>query len=138
MTASRGVQVLTADDRALLAEALAARARAHAPYSRFAVGAAVRSRTGRVHTGCNVENATSGLTLCAERVACFSAITDGDVPIGAIAVVVPDGKPARPCGICRQLLREIAPDVRILLADGRGGATLTTLDDLLPELEEET
>lgn len=134
MSGRDGGSALTAEDRALLDVAREARGHAHAPYSRFVVGAAVRSRSGRVYRGCNVENATFGLTLCAERVACFSALVDGDVPIDAIAVVVRDGTAARPCGICRELLRELAPSVRLILADGAGGATIVDLGDLLPDV----
>lgn len=124
---------VTTADRELLAEAQAARERAYAPYSRFCVGAAVRTRGGRVYPGCNVENATSGLTLCAERVAIFSALSD-DEEIDAIAVSVREGTPALPCGICRELIRQRAPHARLVLADGDGRAVIATLDELLPEI----
>ncbi len=108
-------------DRALIAAAERARERAHAPYSGFRVGAAVRGEGGRVVSGCNVENATFGLTLCAERVAVFAAIAEGLASLEALAVVVAPDQPALPCGICREMLREFAPAVRVILS-GRGDA----------------
>jgi cytidine deaminase len=122
----------TQEDLDLLLAARAARAHAYAPYSRFRVGAAVRTRSGRVYPGCNVENATSGLTLCAERVAIFSALSEGEREIDAIAVVIADGRSALPCGICRELIRECARGARILLANADGGVTVTTIEALLP------
>jgi cytidine deaminase len=97
----------------------------------------VRTRGGKLYVGCNVENATSGLTLCAERVALFSAFSDDETEIEAIAVIVRDGKPALPCGICRELIRERAPDARLVLADADGSPIITTLDELLPPVTEE-
>ena len=127
-----GAQSLNDGDRELLDLAMQARARAYAPYSGYAVGCALRTSSGRIYPGCNVENATNGLTLCAERVAVFSALADSDDTIEAMAVVVPDGKPARPCGICRELIREFAPGARLILADGHGSAVVTSLPELLP------
>jgi cytidine deaminase len=117
---------------ALLAAARTARRRAHAPYSGFRVGAALRTRSGKTYLGCNVENVTHGLTLCAERVALFAALSDGEREFDAIAVVVPDGAPALPCGICREMLREFAPGIQLVLADGAGGYRLESVDHLLP------
>jgi cytidine deaminase len=116
----------------LLAAAQTARRRAHAPYSGFRVGAALRTRSGKTYLGCNVENVTHGLTLCAERVALFAALSDGEREFEAMAVVVPDGAPALPCGICREMLKEFAPEIRLVLADGAGGYRVETVDRLLP------
>lgn len=98
---------LTADERALIEAARRARLHAYAPYSNYAVGAAVRTSDGRIFTGCNVENASYGLTVCAERVAVFSAVAAGAREVVAVAVCTPDG--GTPCGACRQVLMEFAP-----------------------------
>ncbi len=127
---------LAADDRALLAAAGAAQAAAYAPYSGFAVGAAILAADGRVFTGCNIENASYGLTCCAERTAVFSAVTAGVRRFRALAVVAgPEGShPSTPCGACRQVLAEFGPPFRVLLAAPGGGSTvlLTSVDELLP------
>ena len=109
---------MPADDiNALLTLAHAARARAHAPYSRFAVGAAVRDEHGQLHAGCNVENATYGLTLCAERVALFKALSEGRHRFVRVAVVADTDVPTPPCGSCRQLLWEYAGDIEVVMAN---------------------
>ena len=119
--------------RALLAAARAVRGRAHAPYSRFRVGAAVRDERGRVHAGCNVENASFGLTVCAERNAAAAAVAAGARRLLAVAVVSSARPPAAPCGACRQVLAELADDgTPVLLAGPRGPATETTVGALLP------
>ena len=102
---------------ALTAAALAARENAHAPYSKFYVGAALEDNTGRIHTGCNVENATYGLTLCAERVALVKALSDGRGPFVRIAVAADTDRPTPPCGSCRQLLWEYCGDIEVVLAN---------------------
>jgi cytidine deaminase len=121
----------------LLAGARAVRRRAHAPYSRYHVGAAVLDERGRIHVGCNVENASYGLTVCAERNAVGAAVAAGARHLSAVAVVTaaapPGEAPAPPCGACRQVLAELAPDDAIvLLAGPRGPATELTLGALLP------
>lgn len=117
--------------RALLDAATQARQRAHAPYSRFAVGAALRAGSGRIYAGANVENASSGLTVCAERVAVWKAVSEGERRIEALAVITAPG--ATPCGACRQVLVEFEADLPILVADTGGRAWLTTLAALLPD-----
>ncbi len=117
--------------RVLLEAALAARERAYAPYSHFPVGAAVRGASGRVYSGCNVENASSGLTVCAERVAVWKVVSEGEREIVALAVVTASG--AMPCGACRQVLSEFAHDLPILVADTAGGAQFTSLAALYPQ-----
>jgi cytidine deaminase len=119
---------------ALLAAARKVRAHAHAPYSRFRVGAAVLDERGRIHTGCNVENASYGLTVCAERNAVAAAVAAGARRISAVAVVTSASPSAAPCGACRQVLAELAPDdALVLLAGPRGRPQAThSLSALLP------
>lgn len=113
---------------------LARQAREHAyvPYSRFAVGAAVLAADGRVFAGCNVENASYGLSCCAERVAVFKAVSEGVREIAAIAVAADTPGPVSPCGACRQVLAEFAPEARVILANCAGAVRATTVRDLLP------
>lgn len=107
------------DDRRLIAAALQARERAVAPYSRFKVGAALLTRTGNIITGANVESASYGLTCCAERVALFKALTEGETQFATMAIVARiDGGPM-PCGACRQLLAEFASKATVCVADSR-------------------
>jgi cytidine deaminase len=107
--------------RRLVEAAVAVRARAYAPYSEYSVGAAVLTRTGVVYAGCNVENATYGATLCAERAAIAAMVAAGDRDPIACAVVTGGPEPGAPCGICRQVLAEFARDMKlVLVAQGRG------------------
>jgi cytidine deaminase len=124
--------MLTDDDwRALAAAARAASMNAYAPYSRFAVGAAVRAGDGRLFAGCNVENASFGLTICAERNAVFQAVAGGARNLVALALFTPTPEPASPCGACRQVLAEFGVrEVRCAGEDGREACF--TLDALLP------
>jgi len=111
-----------------------ARARAYVPYSRFAVGAAVLGEDGRVYAGANVENASYGLTVCAERVAIYSAVGAGSRRLYALAVVTGAPEPAPPCGACCQVLAEFAnQDAPIVLANVQGQARVTSLAELLPQ-----
>jgi cytidine deaminase len=126
---------LTADENALVAAARAALRRAYAPYSRFRVGAALLARDGRIFTGCNVENASYGLTICAERSAVFAAVAAGARKFRALAVVADGPKPPYPCGACRQVLAEfLPPDGILLVAASRrtAAAERFALRDLLP------
>lgn len=116
----------------LIEEARAARERAIAPYSRFRVGAALRLRNGSVVRGCNIENASYGLTVCAERVALLTALADGQRDFDAIAVVTDADSPATPCGPCRQLLWEYAGDIEMTLANLEGTTLVYRLSELLP------
>src|SRR5512139_1623617 len=115
----------------LIASAAAARERAYAPYSNFKVGAALRGKSGRVYAGCNVENAAYGPSMCAERTAIFKAVSEGEREFEAIAVVTENG--ASPCGSCRQVMMEFAPDMAVIIADTQGQARFTTVRDLLPD-----
>jgi cytidine deaminase len=117
---------------ALLEAALQARENAHAPYSHFRVGAAVEDSAGRLHTGCNIENATYGLTLCAERVAVFKAISEGVRAFRRIAIAADTDTLAPPCGACRQILWEFCGDIEILLVNPRGKTESHRLKDLFP------
>jgi len=117
---------------ALLAAARAARDNAHAPFSGFKVGAALEDAAGRIHTGCNVENATFGLTLCAERVAVFKAISEGAHRFRRIAVVADTEQLTPPCGACRQILWEFCSDIPVLLGNLAGKTETMQLSDLFP------
>ncbi len=121
------------EDARLLVEARRARDRARAPYSRFAVGAAAIDETGRVFHGCNVENASYGLAMCAERVALFRAVVEGAAPIRAIAVVADVEGPVRPCGACRQVMAELAPGARVVMGNLGEAVDVSTVEDLLPK-----
>lgn len=116
----------------LASAALAARENAHAPYSHFRVGAALEDASGRVHTGCNVENATYGLTLCAERVAVFKAISEGARKFRRIAIAADTDELTPPCGACRQILWEFCGDLAIVLVNPRGKSETVQLKDLFP------
>jgi len=119
-------------DQDLIEYAMEVRENSYSPYSRFAVAAALLTGDGKVFTGVNVENASYGLTICAERVAVGTAVAAGVRTFQAIAVVVKGG--GSPCGACRQVLNEFSPHLRILLADEEGRLVrATTLDELLPE-----
>ncbi|BAS28473.1 cytidine deaminase [Limnochorda pilosa] len=120
-------------DLALIEAARRARERAYAPYSGFAVGAAVRSADGRVFEGCNVENASYGLGVCAERVAVFHAVAAGVRRLEAVAVVCGACGPCRPCGACRQVLREFGSGMRVIMAGERGAVEVRRLEELLPD-----
>jgi cytidine deaminase len=112
--------------------ALAARDHAHAPFSNFRVGAALEDISGRVHTGCNVENATYGLTVCAERVAVFKAISEGAREFRRIAIAADADQLTPPCGACRQILWEFCGDLEIILVNPRGATESMKLRDLFP------
>ena len=115
----------------LLDEADRARSRAYAPYSRFSVGAALLSASGRVFHGCNVENASYGLAMCAERTALFKAVSEGEREFVAVAISAGKGRPAPPCGACRQVLHEFAPDLRVHWRDAGGRIVSVSLRRLL-------
>jgi cytidine deaminase len=116
----------------LVAEARRAREHAHAPFSHFKVGAALETVDGAVITGCNIENATLGLTTCAERVAMFKAISEGHRAFTRIAIVADTQQPTPPCGACRQILWEFGGDLVITLANLERETGTYQLKDLLP------
>jgi cytidine deaminase len=117
---------------AMTALAREARERAHAPYSRFRVGAALKTRTGEIVTGCNLENASYGLTICAERVAVFKAVSEGLDDFDVIAVVADSRRLTPPCGPCRQILWEYCGDVLVHMSDLKGRSRTMRLRELLP------
>jgi cytidine deaminase len=121
------------DNEKLVAAARAARENAHAPYSNFRVGAALRAKSGIVYTGCNVENATYGLTVCAERVAIFKAISEGERGFDAIAVVTDTERLTPPCGACRQIIWEFCGDVEIILGNLKGRTETHRTSELFPK-----
>jgi cytidine deaminase len=116
----------------LLEAALAARENAHAPFSKFKVGAAIEDETGRVFTGCNVENATYGLTICAERVAVFKAISEGARKFKRIVVAADTDVLTPPCGACRQILWEFCGDAELTLVNMHGKTETFHLKELFP------
>lgn len=125
----------TVKARKLFQAAKKARAHAHAPYSKKRIGAAILTADGRVFAGCNVENASYGGTVCAERVATFKAVSEGArMPIMEVCVMSAEKNPWPPCGFCRQVLAEFAAaGTRVHLANARGIVRTTTLGELFPE-----
>ena len=117
----------------LIQAASGARRQAYAPYSNFAVGAAVQCKSGNVFVGSNIENISYGLTICAERIAMGSAVAAGEREFVAIAVVADTTEPIAPCGACRQFLAEFAPELIIVSATTRGGQKIENLSHLLPD-----
>ena len=121
-------------DEDLIRVASLARARAYAPYSKYKVGAAIRTNRNKIHSGANVENVSYGLTTCAERCAAFTAIASGETKEwDAIAIVIDDLRLPSPCGACRQVLAEFSPGLRVILATTGGLRAVTTLAELLPD-----
>lgn len=117
----------------LIAEAKQFRENAYAPYSNFRVGAALRALSGRIFGGCNVENATYGLTVCAERIAIFKAISEGERGFDAIAVVTDADTLTPPCGACRQLIWEFCGDIPVILYNLKGKTETIQMRDLFPK-----
>lgn len=130
--AARGTRTRL-DPQALMAEAVRARREAYAPYSRFPVGAALLAKDGRVIRGSNVENASYGMSVCAERTAVWKAVSEGIREFEAIAITAREGSGAPPCGACRQILQEFAPHMTVLWRDGRGRIRSSRLSELLPQ-----
>jgi cytidine deaminase len=122
----------TAGAQLLAQAAWDVRQRAYAPYSRFAVGAAIRTRTGRIFTGCNVENVSFGLTMCAERVAIGNAIAAGEREFDAICIVAESAEPVSPCGACRQVLAEFGSGLIVTSLNSAGGSYEAAIEQLLP------
>ena len=128
---SRSAEVLD-QLQPLFEEARAAQARAYAPYSRYAVGAALRASSGRIYLGCNVENASYGATICAERSAVMQMVSAGDRSISALAVYTPEPPLGMPCGVCRQVISEFCSNATVLVG-GPQGALRREFAALLPE-----
>lgn len=115
----------------LLQAAMGARERAYVPYSGFKVGAAVRGKSGQIYSGCNIENASYGLSNCAERTAIFKAVSEGEQELAAMAVVADTPGAVSPCGACRQVMAEFGIK-QIMLANLHGEQRLVTMEELLP------
>ncbi len=120
-------------NKELLSIADKAMENAYSPYSNFKVGAALLCRDGSVFTGCNIENATYGATNCAERTAIFKAVSEGHRDFDAIAIVSSGGDETFPCGICRQVMAEFAPELKIVLRNEANEECIYTLMELLPK-----
>jgi len=120
----------------LMESALAAREKAYAPYSKFAVGAALRTKSGRIFRGCNVENLSFGLTICAERNAVFAAVAEGEREFDAIAIVADSIQPVTPCGACRQVLAEFSPSLPVRCSNLQGVHFDSSIAELLPRAKE--
>lgn len=121
------------DYEPLIAAAKHARENAHANFSKFKVGAALRAATGKIYGGCNVENATYGLTICAERVAIFKAISEGERKFDAIAVVTDTDALTPPCGACRQIIWEFCGDVPVVMTNLKGTVETIRMGQLFPK-----
>ncbi|MBA2873337.1 cytidine deaminase [Thermaerobacillus caldiproteolyticus] len=121
------------DKNQLINEALSGREKAYVPYSRFQVGAAILTKEGKIYKGCNIENASYGLTNCAERTAIFKAVSEGQKKFAMMAIVADTDGPVSPCGACRQVIAEFCdPDMPIILANLKGNIQETTVKELLP------
>ncbi len=114
----------------LVSRAIAARQRAYVPYSNFAVGAALFTESGQIYTGCNIENASYGMTVCAERVAILKAVSEGETEFALLVVATEIG--ASPCGACRQVMVEFAPEMPVMIVDLAGNITTRSAAQLLP------
>lgn len=124
---------MTVEPKQLIDEAIAASKQAHVPYSHFHVGAALLTTDGKIYRGCNIENASYGLTNCAERTAIFKAVSEGDKQFSAIAVVGDTDGPISPCGACRQVLAEFCDDhTQIILANLKGDFVINNINEILP------
>ncbi len=121
------------NEEELIRAALQAREAAYAPYSQYKVGAALLGKSGRIYTGCNVENASYGATICAERAAVVKAVSEGEKEFDALTVAVDGEVPSSPCGICRQFLAEFGTELRLILVNLKGDRVDATLEEYLPE-----
>jgi cytidine deaminase len=121
------------DKNQLINEALSGREKAYAPYSRFQVGAAIVTKDGKIYKGCNIENASYGLTNCAERTAIFKAVSEGQKEFAMLAIVADTDGPVSPCGACRQVIAEFCdPNMPVILTNLKGDIRETTVKELLP------
>lgn len=124
---------MTVDGNELIEQAKLARNNAYVPYSKFPVGAAILAEDGKVYTGCNIENASFGMTNCAERTAIFKAVSEGTTKFKAIAVIADTEGPCSPCGACRQVMAEFCEkEMPVFLTNIKGDIQKTTVGELLP------
>jgi len=121
-------------DAQLIVEARQAQEKAYAPYSNFRVGAALLTKDGKIYTGANIENSSFGLTVCAERLAIFKAVYDGEQQLQAIAITGSGTGYLYPCGACLQVLAEFAPEISIIVSNEKNECRKYTLKDLLPQI----
>lgn len=120
------------DGKELVNMAVKAKENAYVPYSKFRVGAALLTKSGKVYTGCNIENASFGATNCAERTAIFKAVSEGEREFEALAVNADTDYPTFPCGICRQVISEFSKDIKLYISNKQGDYKEYTIDQLLP------
>jgi cytidine deaminase len=120
------------NEKELIEAAQKVRERAYAPYSNFKVGAAVRTKDGKIYTGCNVESASYGLTVCAERVAIWKAVSEGEKEFTEIAVAADTHELTPPCGVCRQIIWEFCGDIPVIFANLEGDTETVKMSELLP------
>lgn len=123
---------MTETEKELVERATKVRELAYAPYSNFKVGAAVRTKDGKIYTGCNVESASYGLTVCAERVAIWKAVSEGEREFTEIAVVADTPELTPPCGACRQIIWEFCQNIPVILANPKGDTEIVQMKELLP------
>jgi cytidine deaminase len=116
----------------LVKAALKARGKSHSPYSHFRVGAALLCANGKIYSGCNIENSSFSLTLCAERTALFKAYSEGERKFRAIAIASDSAQAIPPCGACRQVIQELSPGIDVILADKKGRFEVFGTEELLP------
>ena len=120
------------DHKSLVSHARAAKRFSHSPYSKFRVGAAVLTSSGKVYTGCNIENSSYGLTVCAERTALFKAVSEGETSFEAIAITSDEKDATPPCGACRQVIMDLAGDIDVILSTKNGKLKTLKVTELLP------
>lgn len=120
------------NDKELIEKAVEVMKQAYAPYSKFGVGAALLTKSGKVFTGFNIENSSYGASVCAERVAIFKAVSEGEKEFDTLVVATVTDEPSSPCGICRQVISEFSNDLRILLVNDKGKVIETSIEKLLP------
>lgn len=123
---------MTETEKELIERATKVRTLAYAPYSNFKVGAAIRTKDGKIYTGCNVESASYGLTVCAERVAIWKAVSEGEKEFAEIAVVADTQELTPPCGVCRQIIWEFCHDIPVIFANLKGDTEVVQMKELLP------
>ncbi|NOY57341.1 MAG: cytidine deaminase [Calditrichaeota bacterium] len=125
------------DRETLIERALAATRKARVPYSHFPVGAALVTKSGKIYTGCNIESSSYSLTMCAERVALFKAISEGETQFNAIAITTKNRQLCPPCGACRQVLWDLAGDIDVILTIDENDSKVIKVSELLPEAFDE-
>lgn len=129
---SKGIGLMKHTEKELVDAAAEVRERAFAPYSNFSVGAAVETEDGEIYTGCNVESASYGLTVCAERVAIWKGVSEGEKKFSRLAVVVDTDELTPPCGACRQIIWEFCGDIPVILSNLHGKTETVQMSELLP------